>query len=79
MVIAGYHALRSYGVDFMALPEYSQLGELEEAKKLKPKHMAEATVNFCNRLRNAITAAVNRKTNIKLHTDNTIKPTDRKH
>lgn len=55
----------------MALPEYSQLGELEEAKRLKPKHMAEATVNFCNRLRKAIQYAINRKQNIRLHTDNT--------
>jgi hypothetical protein len=70
-LLAGYHALRSYGVDFMSLPEWKQMDELEDAKRLKPKHMAEKVVNFCSRLQNAIKAAINRKQNIRLHTDNT--------
>lgn len=65
--------MRSYGVDMMSLREWSEIGVLEDAKRLTPKHMAEATVNFCSRLSNAIRAAINRKQNVKLHTDNTTK------
>lgn len=78
VVLYGYDTLRSYGVDMKSLREWGDVGDLEDARKLKPQAMAEKVVAYCQRLRNAITAAANRKVNIKLHTDNT-KPTDTKH
>lgn len=73
-----YDALRSYGVDFKTLREWKENEVLDEARKLKPQAMSEKVVAYLQRLRNAITAAVNRKVNIKLHTDNT-PPTNTRH
>lgn len=57
----------------MSLREWKENGVLDEARKLKPQAMSEKTVAYLMRIRNAITAAINRKVNISLHTDNTTK------
>lgn len=55
----------------MSLREWKDVGEIDEARKLKPQAMVQKVVAYCLRLENAIKAAINRKVNIRLHTDNT--------
>ena len=71
MVLAGYQALRSYGVDFMSLREWKDVDEIDEARKLKPQAAVHKIIAYCTRLENAIKAAIRRKQTIRLHTDNT--------
>lgn len=73
VLLKGYSALRSYGVDFMKLPEWSDNAVLDEARKLKPHKGAEKIINYLIRLENAISAAI-RRTQIKAIVDNTKPP-----
>jgi hypothetical protein len=75
VLLKGYHALRSYGVDMMALREWGEMGILDEARKLKPQAGAEKIIAYLCRLENAISAAIRRK-QIKTIVDNTTPPED---
>lgn len=66
-LLKGYQALRSYGVDFMRLPEWQDQTELEEAAKLKPHAAQSRIVAYFVRLENALRAAIRRK-QFKVHT-----------
>lgn len=65
-LLSGYHALRSYGVDFMKLPEWLDQSPLEEAARLKPHAAQWAILNYFTRLENALKAAIRRK-GFKVH------------
>ena len=73
VLLKGYQALRSYGVDFMSLREWQENGILDEARKLKPQPASEKIIAYLCRLENAIRAAVQRK-QIKTIVDNTNPP-----
>lgn len=73
VLLKGYHALRSYGVDFMALREWKENAILDEARKLKPVPASEKIIHYLCRLENAISAAIRRK-QIKTIVDNTAPP-----
>jgi hypothetical protein len=75
VLLKGYHALRSYGVDFMALREWKENGILDEARKLKPVPASEKIIAYLCRLENAISAAIRRK-GFKTIVDNTTPPED---
>lgn len=74
VMLKGYTALKSYGVDFQSLPEWKDTTDLDEARRLKPIPGQELTMKYLCRLENAIQAAINRRQNIRLHTDNTTPP-----
>lgn len=59
-LLKAYSMLRSYGVDFMKLPEWKDQRELDDALKLKP-HAAQHKIGlYFQKLNNALTAAVRR-------------------
>lgn len=74
---AAYDALRSHGVDYRKLPEYSDITLLDEARKLKPTAAQEKVIAYLMRLENAIKAAIRRKS-LKVVQDNTKPPTQTK-
>lgn len=60
-LLRAYTAFRSYGVDFMHLPEWKDTTALDEARKLKP-HVAQGKIMaYFTRLENALSAAIRRK------------------
>lgn len=65
-LLKAYHALRSYGVDFMKLPEWLDQTELEEANRLKPHAAQWKVINYFTKLENALRAAIRRK-QFKVH------------
>ncbi|WP_269929960.1 hypothetical protein [Aminobacter sp. HY435] len=65
-LLNAYSALRSYGVDFMKLPEWQDQKELEDAAKLKPHAAQWKVLNYTTRLENALKAAIRRK-QFKVH------------
>lgn len=73
VLLKGYSALRSYGVDFMSLREWKENAILDEARKLKPVPGAELIIAYLCRLENAISAAIRRK-QLKTIVDNTRPP-----
>jgi len=60
-VLKAYNALRSYGVDFMKLPEWQDQTELEEAARLKPHAAQPKIIDYFVRLDHALRAAIRRK------------------
>jgi NAD(P)H-nitrite reductase large subunit len=60
-LLKGYSMLRSYGVDFMKLPEWIDQSDLDEARKLKPHRAQEKIIAYFQRLNHALSAAVRRK------------------
>jgi hypothetical protein len=64
-LLRAYHAFRSYGVDFMKLPEWN-MEALRDAHKLKPHQAQPRVIAFWTRLENALSAAIRRK-QFKLH------------
>jgi hypothetical protein len=70
VLLQGYNALRSHGVDFMRLREWKENSILEEAWKLKPTAAQSHIMGYLERLSHAITAAVKRKQNVRLVQDN---------
>lgn len=65
-LLNAYSALKSYGVDFMKLPEWQDQTELEEAAKLKPHAAQWKVLNYMTRLENALRAAIRRR-QFKVH------------
>lgn len=61
VLLKGYHALKNYGVDFMALPEWKEDSVLDEARKMKPVPGQALMVGWITRLEHGIEAAVRRK------------------
>lgn len=59
-LMRAYTILRSYGVDFMKLPEWTNQNELDEAMKLKPHAAQHKIGHYFQKLNNALTAAVRR-------------------
>lgn len=70
VLLQGYAALKSYGVDFMSLREWKENAILDNAWRLKPQAAQERIFQYLARVEHAIKAAVNRKTNIKKVVDN---------
>lgn len=66
-LLRAYEAYRTHRVDFMALPEWSNKTMLEEAKTLRPHHAQSKIVLWFERLENALTAALRRKSMRLLH------------
>ena len=60
-LLRGYQMLKSYGVDFMSLPEWTDQADLDEARKLKPHRAQEKIIGYFQRLNHALSAAVRRK------------------
>lgn len=60
-LMKAYTALRSYGVDYMVLPEWSDQTELDEAQRLKPHAAQGRIIAYFQRLENALSAAIRRK------------------
>lgn len=61
-LLKAFNAFRTYGVDFMTLPEWTEGSqELEDARKLKPVAASWKIVNYIVRLDNALKAAIRRK------------------
>jgi hypothetical protein len=61
VLLTAYDALLNWGVNFKSLPEWQDMGDLDEAVKLKPDKGAEKTTGWLIRLEHAIQAAVRRK------------------
>lgn len=61
VLLKAYHALKNYGVDFQALPEWKDDKTLDEARKLKPIPGQQIVVSWITRLDHAISAAIRRK------------------
>jgi hypothetical protein len=60
-VLRGYTAQVSYGVNFMDLPEWKDMEQLDEAYKLRPHSAQLKVVAWMERLDHALTAAIRRK------------------
>lgn len=74
VLLQGYHALRSYRVDFMKLWEWEDDSKLiDEARRLQAKPGAELLMRYLMGLENAIKAAVRRTTQLHKVIDNTTK------
>lgn len=60
-VLRGYTAQVAYGVNFMDLPEWKDMQQLDEAYKLRPYAAQWRVVAWMERLDNALSAAIRRK------------------
>lgn len=61
VILKAYSALKNYGVDFEALPEWKDDATLDEARKLKPVPAQQVVVAWLSRLESGIDAAIRRK------------------
>jgi len=65
-LLRAYSALRSYGVDFMKLPEWQDQRDIDHARTLKPRAGQELIIAYMAKLENALSAAI-RRSQLKLH------------